>query len=69
MYDNLFPSLGNASATKPATSGSAAITATCSRTPSKVGASRRSGRDVQDCYAQQSETNETERGVRVVEHS
>jgi hypothetical protein len=32
------------------------------------GASRRSGRDVEDCYPEQPENNETERGLRVVEH-
>ena len=33
-----------------------------------MGASRLSGRDVEECYAQQSETNESERGLRVVKH-
>jgi hypothetical protein len=41
------------------------------RDGSKVapGASRRSARNAGDCYAEQSEPNQTERGFRVVEHS
>jgi hypothetical protein len=49
VYDNLFPSLGNASASGV----------------SKMGASRRSDRDVEDCYADQSKPNEIKRGLRV----
>jgi hypothetical protein len=30
--------------------------------------SRRSGRDVEDCNAEQPENNETERGLRVAQH-
>jgi hypothetical protein len=37
-----------------------------SRTPSKVGASRRSGCNVENRCTKQSENNETERGLRVV---
>jgi hypothetical protein len=39
-----------------------------SRTPSKVGASRRSGCNVENRCTKQSENNETKRGLRVVKH-